>query len=131
MRVPRNGAPLLLGLCFAAVSLYAHHFLESTYDTSRTVTLTGVVTSTQWRNPHVILHLAVKNENGSVTEWRLEMRGANRLSAVGLDQNTIVSGNQVSVTAWPAKNGTKYGNARNLLLPDGRNLDVGDTWPQR
>jgi hypothetical protein len=52
-------------------------------------------------------------------------------AAGGVDQNTIGPGNQVSVTAWTARDGTKYGNVRNLLLPDGRNLDVGDTWPQR
>ena len=121
----------LLGLFVCAVPLLAHHSVAASYDNSQTITLTGLITSVEWRNPHVVLRLAVKNNDGSVVEWRLEMRGANALSTAGIDSGALVLGNQVSARVWMARNGTKYGNVRNLMLPDGRNIDVGDTWPQR
>ena len=121
----------LLGLFVCAVPLLAHHSVAASYDNSQTITLTGLITSVEWRNPHVVLRLAVKNNDGSVVEWRLEMRGANALSTAGIDSGALVLGNQVSARVWMARNGTKYGNVRNLMLPDGRNVDVGDTWPQR
>jgi hypothetical protein len=121
---------LLLGLFACAVPLQAHHSVAASYDTSQTFTVTGVITSVEWRNPHVILHLAVKNHDGSVTNWRMEMRGANALSAAGIDLSPLVLGDQVSALVWVAKDGTTYANVRNLLMPDGRNIDVGDRWPQ-
>jgi Family of unknown function (DUF6152) len=106
-----------------AIPLVAHHSVAASYDTSKTLTVTGVNTNVEWRNPHVILHLGVKNSEGSVTEWRMEMRGANSLSASGVNQIAIAPGSQVAARIWIARDGTKYGNVRSLLMPDGRNLD--------
>lgn len=127
----KNALAGIITALVCASPLVAHHSVAASYDTSQTVTVTGAVTSVQWRNPHVILHLAVKNSDGTVTEWRMEMRGANALSASGVSQNAIVPGSQVTARIWIARDGTKYGNVRNLMLPDGRDLDVGDKWPQR
>jgi hypothetical protein len=121
----------IVTVLLCAGPLHAHHSVAASYDTSQTITVTGVVTSVEWRNPHVILHLDVKNNDNSVTDWRMEMQGANALSAAGIDSGVLVLGDQISVRVWTARNGTKYGNVRNLLLPDGRNLDVGDRWPRR
>jgi hypothetical protein len=61
----------------------------------------------------------------------MEMKGPSGLSTAGLDQRDVAAGMEVSARVFTARNGTKAGNVRNLLLPDGRNLDVGDTFPQR
>jgi hypothetical protein len=61
----------------------------------------------------------------------MEMKGPSGLSAVGLDQGDVAVGMQVSARVFTAKDGTKSGNVRNLHLSDGRNVDVGDTFPQR
>lgn len=130
MNVSRTMALLLLNLFVCTGALRAHHSVAASYDTSQAITVTGIVTSVEWRNPHVILHLAIKNNDG-VVDWRMEMRGANSLSAAGIDLAPLVLGDQVSARVWRAKDGTKYGNVRNLVLPDGRDIDVGDRWPQR
>jgi hypothetical protein len=131
MKARTTVAALLLGFFVCAVHLHAHHSVAASYDTSQTITVTGVITSVEWRNPHVILHLAVKNSDGSVVDWRLEMRGPNGLSTAGIDLAPLVLGDQVSASIWIARDGTKNGNVRSLMLPDGRNIDVGDRWPQR
>jgi hypothetical protein len=75
MNPPTTIALPLLGLFVCVVPLLAHHSVAASYDTSQTTTVTGVITSVEWRNPHVVLHLAVKNNDGNVVNWRLEMRG--------------------------------------------------------
>ena len=131
MKVPCTLISLLIGLSASALVLHAHHSVGSSFDTSQLVTVTGVVTSLRWHNPHVTFHVAVKNVDGSISDWRMEMKGTSGLSAVGLDQGAVAVGKQVSAKVFPAKDGTKSGNVRNLLLPDGRNVDVGDTFPHR
>jgi hypothetical protein len=75
-------------LVFASAAwLQAHHSVGASFDTSQLVTITGVVTSLQWRNPHVTLHVAVKNGDGSISDWRMEMKGPSGLSAVGLHED--------------------------------------------
>ena len=131
MNARRIIAVPVLGLFVCAVPLLAHHSVAASYDNSQTITLTGVITSVEWRNPHVVLRLALKNSDGSAVEWRLEMRGANALSTAGIDSGALVLGDQVSARVWVARNGTKYGNVRNLTLSDERDVDVSDRWPQR
>ena len=118
-----------LGVFAFAVSLQAHHSVAATYDANRVVTFTGIITSVEWRNPHVVLHLEVKNADGNLVDWRMEMLGPKGLSAMGLDQDAVPPGIEVSTEVWTARDGTKHGNIRNLHLPDGRNVDVGDRWP--
>ena len=51
-------------------SLSAHHSVSGQYDASKPLTLTGVITKVDWINPHVYLHLDVKEKDGAVTAWR-------------------------------------------------------------
>jgi hypothetical protein len=81
MKVPRVLVSLLLGLSASALALHAHHSVGSNFNTSQLVTVTGVVTSLQWRNPHVTFHVAVKNGDGSISDWRMEMKAPGGLSA--------------------------------------------------
>ena len=131
MKVARTIVCLVLGLGTSAQALHAHHSVGSSFDTSQLVTVTGVVTSLRWSNPHVTLHVDVKNGDGSISDWRMEMKAPSGLSALGLDRTDVRVGMQVRARVYPAKNGTKSGNMRNLQLADGRNFDVGDTFPQR
>ena len=51
----------------------AHHAFSSEYDGTKNVTLTGTLTKVVWVNPHVFLHVDVKDRNGKVTNWAIEM----------------------------------------------------------
>src|SRR5262249_50874584 len=131
MKVPRSVVGLLFGLGASTPALHAHHSVAASFDSSQLATVIGVVTRIQWHNPHVTLHVDIKNGDGSISDWRMEMKGPSGLSAVGLDQADVPVGMQVRARVFPAKNGTKSGNLRDLQLADGRNFDVGDTFPQR
>ncbi len=55
--------PNVLAPCLAllgAVSVWGHHSLNAEYDTTKPVSLTGTLTSVDWRNPHAWIYLDVK-----------------------------------------------------------------------
>ena len=49
----------------------AHHSI-AIYDSENPVELTGRVVEWQFTNPHVVIILAVENEDGEVVNWSLE-----------------------------------------------------------
>ena len=68
-------AALVLGASAAS----AHHGSAVSYDTSKQITLTGVVTEWVWKNPHVFLLLDVTDEQGKVVNWGAETHPTNFL----------------------------------------------------
>jgi hypothetical protein len=65
-------AMFVFGFAVSVMPVTAHHSVPGTYDISKQITLQGVVTKIQWRNPHTRLWMDVKNEDGIVFSWQLE-----------------------------------------------------------
>jgi hypothetical protein len=76
---------------------------------TKTITLNGTITSFDWANPHCLIHLDVKDDNGNVQRWTLEMAPPTILSRLGWTRNSLKPGDQVSVDTHPAKNGIILG----------------------
>ena len=74
------------------------------------MTWQGTISDIDWINPHIYVHLDVKDAQGSVTTWRLEthppaMMRKSRLSKSMLRGN---DGETVTVTGLVARDGTKH-----------------------
>ena len=72
-------ARLQLRICGAAfvvlaisIPAYAHHG-NAGYDLDKTVTLAGTVTGFDWVNPHCLVYVDVKENDGQVQHWTLEL----------------------------------------------------------
>jgi uncharacterized protein DUF6152 len=111
---------LVIGL-LAPAPLTAHH-TGSTLLLEKTVTLKGVVKSWFWSNPHCLLTLEVKGDDGQVVQWVLEHQAPNTIYAEGYRKNSFTAGDAVTVTLNPVANGRPYGRIASVVLPDGTRL---------
>src|SRR5215469_1049646 len=83
---------VILGAAILAPRFVSAHHSSSSYDMEHPVTVKGVVKNMEWTNPHVFIFLEVKDESGSVEEWRVEGNSPNMLTRVGWKKEMINPG---------------------------------------
>jgi hypothetical protein len=115
---------LISSLLIVSVSLFAHHG-NAEFDIGKRVTVKGIVTKWFWSNPHCLLDLDVKDENGSTVHWVLETQPPRSVGATGFSQQTFKPGDEVTVTLEPVKNGRPLGRILGVVLPNGEKLVTG------
>jgi uncharacterized protein DUF6152 len=104
-----------------SVPLVAHHSASTLY-TEKTVTLKGIVKTWRWSNPHCLLSLDVKGEDGQVVQWLAETQAPNTVYIDGYRANSFKAGDEVTVTVRAAANGRPYGLLTQAVLADGTKL---------
>ena len=117
VRTPLVGALVLL--LVAAIPLSAHHTVAGVYDPGHRATLTGVVDNVEWKQPHVIVHMEVKDDSRKVIAWAVETQAPLVLRSHGLQQDLLKPGMMISSTVCLARDGSHRGYAQNIVLPDG------------
>ncbi len=121
-KIRRELWAVLLGLLISVPSLFAHHGLAA-FDTTHTVKMQGVVTEFQWINPHAYIYADLKDENGKVSSWKLEMGSLGMLTRFGgWNRNTVKPGDHVTVQGFRAKDGSSYMSLGKIELPNGQTL---------
>jgi hypothetical protein len=113
---------VLLVLFFFAGPMYAHHGTAA-YDTEKSLTLKGVVTSFEFINPHAEIHVAVTDENGRTVNWLAETNNPNRLARRGWNRNLLKTGDVITIVGNPVKSGAPNLRLTKVVLADGRELD--------
>ena len=119
----------ILAVAAVGVSLsapmWAHHSFAAEFDGKKVVRLLGTVSEMEWVNPHAVIHLAVKNADGSTTDWAIEGNTPNSLLRAGLTKKSLAPGTALAVQGYQAKSGENKASASIILLKDGRKLEVG------
>ena len=118
---------LALSTIMVSAPLLAHHSFAAEYDEKKPVALTGVVTKVEWTNPHARFYVDVKDQNGSMVNWNLELASPNVLSRNGWTRKSLQAGDQISVSGSRAKDGSNMANARQVTLSDGRKVFAGSS----
>ena len=111
--------PLIVLAVLAALpsAVLAHHSFLGRFDTQKVVELEGQVTEVLWRNPHA--YFSVRADG---VEWDIETSSLTVLNRMGIEEGTIRVGDRIRVAANPPVGDKKEMYARNVLLPDGREL---------
>ena len=81
-----------------STATHAHHSISSVYDSSRQVTIEGIVAEFQLVNPHPFLIIDVKGRTGEAQRWQLEMDNRRELVSIGVTASTFKRGDLVVVT---------------------------------
>jgi hypothetical protein len=121
----------LLAVGFVAVCLFvssepafAHHG-GSAYDAAHPLTVTGTVKEFQFIQPHPLITLEVKDDQGAVSEWSVEMTAPNHLVHYGWNGHKLKPGDQITVVGLPSKNGLKVLNLRKISWANGEVIPLG------
>jgi hypothetical protein len=120
-------ATLTAGLLVICVPVLAHHG-TGTYDSTKSVTLSGTVTEFAFINPHAALYLDVKDATGKAVKWAIEMNSPGVLRAAGWTKATFKAGDQITITVRPARAGTPVGliNRAQPIIVNGKQVLAGD-----
>jgi hypothetical protein len=113
------GAIVAFAVTMCRIPLLAHHTISAIYDIEKLVTLKGVVTEVDWQNPHVVIHVDVKNDDGSVVSWNVETRAIYILKRQGLDRGVIKTGDAASMDVFVARDGAPKAALESMKLPSG------------
>jgi len=111
----------------ASGSLLAHHSLAAAYDVKKEMELSGEVEQIKFTNPHGSLVLAVKNADGTTTEWVMTLGSATALAQRGIGKtgpNALRPGDKVTVKFLGARDGSPLGFLKTVVLPDGRVIQI-------
>src|SRR5262249_49993084 len=118
-----------LGVLLLAASARAHHAFSAEFDQDKPVALEGALTKADWTNPHAWIYLDVKDKDGKVANWAVEMGPPSALLRRGWKKSSMQEGAILKVEGFAAKNGKEVANATNIRPPDGTKIFAG-TDPQ-
>jgi hypothetical protein len=108
-------------LLLAAVPVLAHHG-SAGFDQNKPVHFTGKISSVDWSNPHVVIHVDVAGADGQVTTWLVNTYAPNAAKRMGYPQTDFAAGTELTIDGYQAIDGSNHVNGTNILFPDGRKI---------
>ncbi len=100
---------------------FAHHSFAM-FDSDKLVSMVGTVSSYEWRNPHIWIHMMAPDADGKMYRWSLELGAPRQLMRRGWSPTTVAPGDHVTVTMHPLRDGAHGGQLRSIVLPSGQRL---------
>ena len=116
------GCVVLCVWLMASGSLQAHHSLAGVYEMKKEAEVSGTLTKIQFVNPHGSMTIAVKNPDGSTTDWVFTTGSATTLAerGIGKNSNVLKAGDTISAKFIPARNGSPLGFLKSITTTDGK-----------
>ena len=113
-----------VGVAICTGTAAGHHSYAATYFADRSVTIEGEVAVFMYRNPHTILQVLTKDNDGTSHRWACEWAGTLKLGTYGITGRTVKPGDKVVVTGYPGRNADDH----RLLVTKIRRPADGWTW---
>jgi hypothetical protein len=122
-------AALALLSITAVTPIFAHHAFAAEFDAKKPIKIRGTVSKMEWINPHAWIHVDVKKGDGTVDEWMIETGTPNTLLRRGFTRDSLKVGTEVVVDGYQSKDGSLRANGRDVTLPNGQTLFLGNNAP--
>jgi hypothetical protein len=106
----------------ATLPAAAHHSFAVHFVGDRVVTVQGTVTAFSFRNPHGVIELAAKGEDGATQAWKIETNSPNILRRRGWSDSSLKAGDAVTIEGYPARDGAHSMRVYRVTFADGREL---------
>ncbi len=116
---------LTMAAMLASVPVSAHHSFAAEYESNQMINLTGKITKVDWTNPHIYVHMDVKDAGGKVTTWSVEGYPPNTLKRTGFTRGLFKEGDTITVTAYKSKDGSNTGAGREVTFSDNSKKFMG------
>ena len=111
---------VILALVSAVVPVSAHHSWPVSYN--RLVTVKGTVIEFMWANPHPMMTLEVKTDDGRTEKWQMGGPALNRMEANGWTKTTVKTGDVITGVGYQFSDGQKIIRLEHVVLADGKEL---------
>ena len=111
---------VILALVPGAVPLAAHHSWPVSF--SQLVTVTGTIKEFVWGNPHPMITLEVRTDDGKTEKWLVGGPAINRMEANGWTKTTVKPNDVITDTGYQFADGQKIIRLERVVLPDGTEL---------
>jgi hypothetical protein len=113
---------VVLALCSGATPLSAHHSWPVSM--AQLVTVKGTVTDFAWGNPHPMITLEVRTDDGKTEKWVVGGPALNRMEANGWSRTTVKPGDVITGIGYQFADGQKIIRLERVVLADGKELRV-------
>ncbi len=107
----------VIALVGAGAPLLAHHSWP--VDFSNEVTVKGTVTGYNWGNPHVMIDLEVRDDNGRVEKWQVGGPSTSRMEANGWHKDSLKLGDVITGSGYRFSDGQRILRLQRIVMPDG------------
>ena len=108
----------IVGLVFAAVPAFAHHSWPVNME--KLVTVKGTVTAFAWENPHPMITLEVRTDDGKTETWQVGGPAINRMEANGWNKGTLKPGDMITGSGYQFSDGQKIIRLDRITMADGK-----------
>src|ERR1700734_3804478 len=98
---------IFLAILVSAGPALAHPSFAAEFDADKPVQIAGAVTKVEWLNPHARFYVDVKDDQGNVINWNIELGPPLILQRLGWRHNSLKIGDQVTVEGYSARDGSK------------------------
>ena len=118
---------VVFGILLGTAPTWAHHSFAAEFDRNKVVNLEGTIVKMEWVNPHAWIHVAVKNPDGTSTNWMVEANTPNGLLRRGFTKKSLEEGTEVLIRGYQAKSGDNKINGSSMTFKDGKKLFLGSS----
>jgi hypothetical protein len=116
-------------MTLATATPVSGHHSASIYDTGTLLSLEGVVTKYEWKNPHTYIQIETKDAEGSHLT-NIEAGSISWLRPLGLAPDSFKVGDPVTVHAYPpARRNTQAVLGREIITQDGTLIPLNSLSP--